>query len=1221
MSNDSEEYTPPAGNLIQFNLTGDYVPPAGNKLAFDLGKDGSIDPPGDTSYIYPNGYDSSSYGLPVFRLSFKKLYPSGIASSLIFGKPDVFNSLQFLKPSGSSFAAWGKPVLTNVRRPLSPAGIAAGSFGAPKVFNSRQYIKCTGFDSYVYGKPYLIGGVKYLKPSSIAAPAISSTHDIRDPQYTQYIRPAGMSSKLAFGSAELFPKRLSAKGFSSAVFGSPWVQRSPMPKGFDTQIFGTAWVSHHTRTLLANSVEAPLFEAFPTVIFRNRKIYVNSENDPISVFGDVGIRNTRRYLTVEGFDAFGMSSWHLVETNRRLIFTKSIGQLSSFGRAVLDNRTLSIRPQGLDAQRFGDSARAEYLHRRLNLHSFDSAALGKPEVSNDAAVIKPSAFEGEFGQAFISNWTRRLNTVGQVLELFGMATVWHKVRKVEMDGFTRTAFGVPELTHYVRRLQLNAGVSPAPAGTPRISYLRQFIYPAWEEEELSTRHIVGREQCIQVHGFDAVRFGTRIIPESASIYVSGMSGAFGMPDFDFMKRYIKVRSFGNIGDADYQRWGQLNKLHNSRQYIQQYQIIESGLEPIAPSAGSKISNRNRAIQVYGFDAYKPMTTTEVYNNARLIQPAGMTGPIFGEGSFIAHRIRRVFPDPIEAPLAGKWHVMWNAARVLEPSSIPQPGLGDAKFENTRRYFRWIGGIETAEYGVPMVDFAVRTLSFNSRYTIAPPVLPLPDVQLLTRYIEPIGQEYFKYGFHELNIHWNKIGPKWVHRDYVGEPIVKNLTPELHFRAPEFLEMGKPKIELLLRYVNAVDGINSQSFGKPIIADRKQKIQVQGIGIPEFSKQHKLKKTVAPPYSTQHIWLDKVTSEETDEASRHYGFESLQFGMLKVAEHAVRPSGINALRFGELRIQSNGIRVSYGIFGDINDVGQPMVTNSIRTISLDGDGINSPITAGTPRFSPHTIYAVIEAPAQAIANHNAENLHRVGEMYSRDGQGSMRFGTPKVSTNVVRNQFSPYGFSLMRVGQPQIDLKLQYIECVGFLSYRGGFHKAGDGKQDIKFYTGFTNLELGKPTVTMPPELHKTIKPSGFSAMQFGIQSIENLHREVKPQAINSLAMGASRGGTVYMPQSLHIGFPMPTTPSGFDAARYGNAWISLRVREINPAGFNSFLMEYDLTQFSRRMKVTRTELPRPVQFITPVGFESSRISAFNIRPGAHYIRPDGNADQYRKGAF
>ena len=51
------------------------------------------------------------------------------------------------------------------------------------------------------------------------------------------------------------------------------------------------------------------------------------------------------------------------------------------------------------------------------------------------------------------------------------------------------------------------------------------------------------------------------------------------------------------------------------------------------------------------------------------------------------------------------------------------------------------------------------------------------------------------------------------------------------------------------------------------------------------------------------------------------------------------------------------------------------------------------------------------------------------------------------------------------------------------------------------------------------------------------------------------------------------------------------------------------------------MRVIRKDLPKQKLFIESIGFVSSSYGVPNVKPAAHYIRPDGNADQFRKGAF
>ena len=65
-------------------------------------------------------------------------------------------------------------------------------------------------------------------------------------------------------------------------------------------------------------------------------------------------------------------------------------------------------------------------------------------------------------------------------------------------------------------------------------------------------------------------------------------------------------------------------------------------------------------------------------------------------------------------------------------------------------------------------------------------------------------------------------------------------------------------------------------------------------------------------------------------------------------------------------------------------------------------------------------------------------------------------------------------------------------------------------------------------------------------------------------------------------------------------------------------------MEYDPRHFEDRMRVTRGgggPQPKPPLIVAPLGFDAIRFNASNVKLGVHVIRPDGNADQYRKGAF
>ena len=52
------------------------------------------------------------------------------------------------------------------------------------------------------------------------------------------------------------------------------------------------------------------------------------------------------------------------------------------------------------------------------------------------------------------------------------------------------------------------------------------------------------------------------------------------------------------------------------------------------------------------------------------------------------------------------------------------------------------------------------------------------------------------------------------------------------------------------------------------------------------------------------------------------------------------------------------------------------------------------------------------------------------------------------------------------------------------------------------------------------------------------------------------------------------------------------------------------------------LSITEREVGMRVQrVLMPGGFVDTRMGTPNVRPGVHFIRPDGNSDQFRKGVL
>ena len=180
-----------------------------------------------------------------------------------------------------------------------------------------------------------------------------------------------------------------------------------------------------------------------------------------------------------------------------------------------------------------------------------------------------------------------------------------------------------------------------------------------------------------------------------------------------------------------------------------------------------------------------------------------------------------------------------------------------------------------------------------------------------------------------------------------------------------------------------------------------------------------------------------------------------------------------------------------------------------------------------------------------------------------------------------------------------------------------------GEQTVGVYDpadeqAFGLHEVGRPPYTGPQHTASV----GIAPPATPAPIVEFRDRVRSMAGWESLAMGASvQGDTPYQWQGLRIGPLMPTIPDGFASEALGEPWVSLRVRDMPVQGFDAFECTHDVQNFDKRLRVTRTPTPRPpARTLAVAGFDTLQAAAPDLRAGRHYIRPDGNAEQYRKGA-
>lgn len=880
--------------------------------------------------------------------------------------------------------------------------------------------------------------------------------------------------------------------------------------------------------------------------------------------GSPGVRNQRDFVRPPGFTQFGT------------------------GTPALKNSDSYLRPNGIPV-----------------------VATGRPSVIlKDRPIVPPGFLAYASGTPNIINRNRHIfagNIGAPALQVPG-PLVYLYTRYLRPAGLVATAFSVTNrVSHDKQRVQLNAGISAPPLGTAWASHSPRVLSPAGAFRDGVGRPQVGGSRFLTPPGWDSQAFGTRIIPESQTVFPLGFREQWGQAAARNRWQFIRPPGFQTTTQEQF-RWG-FPRAYNLRQFITQFYDPDSELNPPPWSRWTEIANRNRRITHHS-SAPLPVPEPAINNNARVINPAGMEPPGFPgttKAGMVAHAIRPLRLDGIEPPILSRWAVVYNNARVLKPAGVVGTEFGVALIESNRRTLRSIGAIDSAQYGQAFIAPRVREISMEQRYSIGPPVIQLPEVKLYTRYLEVVGTDMSRYGNPALVIRFNIIAPRWVHRDFVGEPRVQNVTPEVRAFGRNSEEFGEAFVRLEWRPL-APNGSSMQLFGRPRIGDKRQGITVPGNQYMIVSDKLVVTKTGAPPYWPQNIIVERSAND------------GVRVGTPGLNQYVLYPNGNNdMLRAGTPMVRSNGVVIEAGIAVDV--YGRPTIALSKRGIQV-GPFLDSEVfEPSAPRLSPHTIWAVKEAPDQAKRNHPSGNLHYVGE--TSEYPPGARFGRAQISEKNRRITNAGIGLEL-RWGTPGLALMRRYIEPPGLQAYRMGWQKIGDGKERVVQFASSDTMVFGTPSITaIIPVGPRTLRPGGIAAPVIEATHWASLlHRNFRLTGFDSMRMGSSRGDAPYQWQTLHVGPPMPTIPNGFNAERFGTAWISPRVRELAPSGFNAFLSEYDIDRFNERMRVRNALVPvPPAQGVGPVGVDSPDAGVPNVRLGARYIVPDGNADQYRKGAF
>lgn len=960
-------------------------------------------------------------------------------------------------------------------------------------------------------------------------------------------------------SINLTPEQQS--GEAQYVGGDGW--------GLNSSLFGQSHARLQFQRISNPSIGNTLLVGTPGVF--NQRDFISPSGINLNTYGRPTIYNLNRYIVGRG--------------------------LSSFisGRANVQSTLAYIRPTGLNSFSSG-TAKAQ--SSKIEAKGFNSFTAGQPKIESLRAYIRAGAYDFFVSGKIRISYKEQHATTTQKSE----STLWGK---------SLVAYGV-------RYVEQNSPSALTRFGTAWASFSPRFIEPRGIFQQFPSYHRIGGSQTVKMEGFDFLRFGTRIIPESQSIRPDGFSTLFGDTSIRNNLHPIMPKGFLTTGEQIGLRFGHVTAFNSTQYLLPFHDNTSKAAGPMFPDIKQHdIANRNRTIQTHGrlstVFGYADLT-----NKARLIQPVGLASPLEVEPTktLVADGIRYIKPGSIEAPRMSTWHNIWLGAQNKRVQGPVLTLYGVPYIENTRRIYRFISLGEQTLFGKGMISHAVRGIRIQEDYSIAPPVIPMPEVKLGVRYVEPSSIDSVRYGWPHLAEQFTKIAPHWVQINRVGEPVIRNVTPQVRPWQFESAKYGTAYVGLYTRHIKP-DGLSAQQFSRARISDRKQGVDLRSYGIqpPTITKLHKIENVGAGQLLPHVIYPIPITTAN---------FEIHPDKLHKVRQNVIRPESEDPMTmFGDTRIHANSIRVEPGYWEIL--MGKPLVEHKNRKIHIDSSSCDF-LGIGKPRMSPHTIWAVVEAPNQAIENHVPPDLplHYVD---GRTESGNTKYpgieiGTPRISHK--NRRLNPSGYLAFGIGKPTIYNVVTKIEPKGWNSLRLGV-LGPIGDQHISFRPKDPMTQWGSPSLDSIIRHDGKLKPAGLVLTEIGEPVIDFFHRSIKPVGLHSMAMGTiKQNDKPYLWQGLRVGAHVPTKIGGLDGLRFGTAWISYRVREAVMKGDDfAAVSEYEPGKFNLKMTIRNAkqpEYPRTQQVITK-GDVLSLFGTPDSKLKLHFIRPDGNSDNFRKGGL
>jgi hypothetical protein len=731
---------------------------------------------------------------------------------MAFSPPLTFDFLDagYAPPSIPIFGDFNP---AGVTQQVSPTGIT-GEFGTPTAA-TRQTVAALGFSADEFGDAELANLAREIYPSGWQSSALG--RPLANPRFDQSQLVPGIAGALG---------RPAVVRVLRFTFGGAGGYAPVQPLQFDFLLGETVQAAYPPGLIYTefgfpsvglNDSEAqpPGFDALefpsPTVDLAIRLV------QPFGIFelafGATDVRSGQSFALSLGFDA------------------------SAYGTANVQNFVRFLQPAGFVATTYG-TALMELGAAGVFPEGWDSLAIGEHAIDYYLALLAPEGIgELEFGDTFVADAIRLLRAEPPPNATFGDAFISNRVRTVNPLGFRTDDFGTPAASFGIELLPF---------------------------------------------GFEPLAFGTALVKDDVQQAIPApITGQFGLGtvrrQFEFV-RPAPINQGAQWGDVD---------VFNRLQQVSVFWPLDHVAGPVSAPI---VTLKDRQAFPFGFDALRfPFLGPSVQLGPPPIQAGAGVQTQFGQ-TLIADRVRTVFalgarhdqvntpivlnlalnftPTPFDAALYGQPSVvnLWQfLPRVWVPEDLafgspfvafgvrtlaPQ-GFFDFRPGMQHRVGRSPETVQPVgipgQVGTPITiarpPIEIRTLQLQPHtefglqavrnrnrevrpFSTTPDLYGLPDVQLRTRFLRPLGWDSFQSLTQEISFRLREVRPL-AFSGTVGFHRVREFPepPVLQYIEPNSIAAGEVERPTVRGNGIFPDGIAPGPFGTP--SARGNTIQPQG----------------------------------------------------------------------------------------------------------------------------------------------------------------------------------------------------------------------------------------------------------------------------------------------------------------------------------------------------------------------------------------------------------